>query len=229
MSNQQQPIGSGFGAASTADEVIAGIDLSGATAVVTGGYSGLGLETVRVLREAGARVIVPARDVERARSALAGIDAQVRAMDLLDPASIAAFAASVAADTPALRILVNSAGIMAVPELRRDARGYEIQFATNHLGHFQLTTALLPLLRAARAWYRCPRSAIATPMSRSTIRTSSGATITRSRPMDSRRRPTSCSRSSSTGASASMACAPSRCIRAASSRRGWASTSRASN
>ncbi|KVM61453.1 oxidoreductase [Burkholderia gladioli] len=149
MSNQQQPIGSGFGAASTADEVIAGIDLSGATAVVTGGYSGLGLETVRVLREAGARVIVPARDVERARSALAGIDAQVRAMDLLDPASIAAFAASVAADTPALRILVNSAGIMAVPELRRDARGYEIQFATNHLGHFQLTTALLPLLREA--------------------------------------------------------------------------------
>ncbi|WP_186132116.1 SDR family NAD(P)-dependent oxidoreductase [Burkholderia gladioli] len=150
MSNQQQPIGSGFGAASTVDEVIAGIDLSGAAAVVTGGYSGLGLETVRVLREAGARVIVPARDVERARSALAGIDAQVRAMDLLDPASIAAFAASVAADTPALRILVNSAGIMAVPELRRDARGYEIQFATNHLGHFQLTTALLPLLRAAR-------------------------------------------------------------------------------
>ncbi|WP_304992529.1 SDR family NAD(P)-dependent oxidoreductase [Burkholderia plantarii] len=145
----QHPLGSGFGAASTAAEVLAGIDLSGRTAVVTGGYSGLGRETARALRAAGASVIVPARDVARAEAALAGIDAQVHPMDLLDPASIDAFAASLAARVPALHMLVNSAGIMAVPERTLDARGHELQFATNHLGHFQLTTRLLPLLRAA--------------------------------------------------------------------------------
>ncbi|WP_020201103.1 MULTISPECIES: oxidoreductase [Cupriavidus] len=150
MLTPQQPIGSGFGAASTASEVIAGIDLAGKTAIVTGGYSGLGRETARVLRAAGARVIVPARDVERARTALSGIDVEVEPMDLLDPASIDAFAARFLAAGQPLHILVNSAGIMAVPTLTRDARGYESQFATNHLGHFQLTARLLPALRQAR-------------------------------------------------------------------------------
>ncbi|WP_454726499.1 MULTISPECIES: oxidoreductase [Cupriavidus] len=150
MLTPQQPIGSGFGAASTASEVIAGIDLAGKTAIVTGGYSGLGRETARVLRAAGARVIVPARDVARARAALAGIDVEVEPMDLLDPASIDAFAARFLAGGQPLHILVNSAGIMAVPTLTRDARGYEWQFATNHLGHFQLTVRLLPALRQAQ-------------------------------------------------------------------------------
>jgi NAD(P)-dependent dehydrogenase (short-subunit alcohol dehydrogenase family) len=149
MLTQQKPIGSGFGAATSADEVIAGVDLSGKTAIVTGGYSGLGRKTARVLRAAGARVVVPARDMRRAAEALAGLDVEVEPMDLLDPASIDAFAASFLESTPALHILINNAAIMAVPELTRDARGYEVQFATNHLGHYQLTTRLLPALRNA--------------------------------------------------------------------------------
>ena len=88
MLTPQKPIGSNFGAATTADEVIANIDLAGKVAIVTGGYSGLGRETARVLRRAGARVIVPARDVTRANAALAGIDVEVAPMNLLDPSSI---------------------------------------------------------------------------------------------------------------------------------------------
>lgn len=146
----QAPIGSGFTAASTAEEVIRGIDLRGKTAIVTGGYSGLGRETVRVLLGAGARVIAPARDVARAQAALAGIaGVEVWPMDLLDPASIDAFAERFLAEGVPLHILINSAGIMALPELTRDARGHELQFATNHLGHFQLTRRLWPALVAA--------------------------------------------------------------------------------
>ncbi len=148
MVRLQHPIGSGFGAASTAEEAIRGIDLSGKTAIVTGGYSGLGRETARVLRAAGAAVIVPARDIARAAAALEGIDVDIQPMDLLDPASIDAFAARFLAGGRPLHILVNSAGIMACP-LTRDARGYEAQFATNHLGHFQLTSRLWPALRRA--------------------------------------------------------------------------------
>ena len=104
---------------------------------------------MRVLAGAGARVTVPARDANRAQAALQGIaGVEVAALDLLDPASIDAFAdAWLAAGTP-LQMLVNSAGIMACP-LQRDARGYEAQFATNHLGHFQLTARLWPALRRA--------------------------------------------------------------------------------
>jgi NAD(P)-dependent dehydrogenase (short-subunit alcohol dehydrogenase family) len=150
MTTPQTPIGSGFGQASTADEVMAGIDLAGKTAIVTGGYSGLGRETVRVFLAAGARVIVPARDVGRARAALADLPAaEVWPMDLLAPASIDAFAARFLAERTPLAILVNNAGIMALPELTLDARGHELQFATNHLGHFQLTLGLWPALRAA--------------------------------------------------------------------------------
>lgn len=149
MLSDQHPIVSGFNAASTADDVIAGIDLTGKIAIVTGGYSGLGLETVRVLRRAGARVVAPARDTARAEAALQGTGAEVARMDLLDPASIAAFASGWVASGQPLHILVNSAGIMALPQLERDARGYELQFATNHLGHFQLVRGLLPALRAA--------------------------------------------------------------------------------
>lgn len=150
--NQQNPIGSGFGASTTASEIIRGCDLSGKIAIVTGGYSGIGLETTRVLRSAGARVIVPARDHDRAATALAGLDGvEIEAMDLIDPVSIDAFAERFLASGQPLHILVNSAGIMAAP-LVRDARGYESQFAINHLGHFQLVARLWPaLLRAKRA------------------------------------------------------------------------------
>jgi len=146
----QAPIYSGHTAATTAAEVLRGLDLNGKTAIVTGGYSGLGRETVRVLLGAGARVIVPARDEARARQALAGVPgAVVWQMDLLDPASIDAFAERYLATGRPLHMLVNSAGIMALPERTLDARGHELQFATNHLGHFQLAVRLWPALRAA--------------------------------------------------------------------------------
>lgn len=146
MSTPQFPIISGFGAASTAVEVIKGIDLTGKTVVVTGGYSGLGIETVRVLREAGAKVFVPARDMTKAAQALAAMpDVVASPMDLLDPASIDRFAEHVLSSTDRLDILINNAGVMAAP-LSRDARGYEMQFAANHLGHFQLTCRLWPAL-----------------------------------------------------------------------------------
>lgn len=146
---QQQPLHSGFDAASSAEDVIKGVDLTGKVAVVTGGYSGIGLETVRVLRAAGAEVVVPARDTERARAALKGIDGvETATMDLLDPDSIDAFAGRFLDSGRPLHILVNSAGVMATP-LTRDARGYEVQFATNHLGHFQLVARLWPALRQA--------------------------------------------------------------------------------
>ncbi len=133
----QKPINSGFTAASTTSHVIKGIDLIGKVAIVTGGYSGLGLETVRTFLSAGARVIVPARDVPRAKKALEALPAaEVEEMDLLDPASIDTFAKRFLMSGLPLDILVNSAGIMAVPERRLDAQGNELHFATNHLGHF---------------------------------------------------------------------------------------------
>ncbi|MEC0268118.1 oxidoreductase [Paenibacillus anseongense] len=150
MTTKQTPIGTGFGASVTAEDVINGIDLSGKIAIVTGGYSGLGLETVRVLRSAGAKVIVPTRDYNKAANALANIDGvDIEMMDLMDPASINAFADKFLATGQPLHILVNSAGIMASP-LSRDSRGYESQFATNHLGHFQLVARLWPALRKAK-------------------------------------------------------------------------------
>lgn len=148
MATLQKPIGSGFGAASTAADVIEGVDLSGKVAIVTGGYSGIGLETTRVLRMAGARVIVPARDRDKAARELRGIDVEIESMDLLDPGSIDAFAERFLAARKPLHILVNSAGIGGAP-LTRDARGYESHFATNHLGHFQLTLRLWPALQQA--------------------------------------------------------------------------------
>lgn len=150
-SDQRQiPLRSGLDTATTAAEALAGRDLSGLQAIVTGGASGLGLETVRVLAGAGAKVLVGARDPHQALGALHGMaGVEIAALDLLDPHSIDAFAAGFLATGRALHILVNGAGIMASP-LRRDARGYEAQFATNHLGHFQLTARLWPALRQAR-------------------------------------------------------------------------------
>lgn len=145
----QQPIGSGFNGRSTARDVIKGIDLHGKTAIITGGYAGIGLETVKVLAAAGAKVIVPARDLKKAAGNLAGItNVTVETMDLMAPETIDAFAERFLATGEALHILVNNAGIMWVP-LQRDKRGYESQLATNHLGHFQLTARLWPALKKA--------------------------------------------------------------------------------
>lgn len=150
MPTKQAPIKSGFGARTTAVEALAGARLDGKIAIVTGGYSGLGLETTRALAGAGATVIVPARTPEKARAALREVAGKVEqdALGLADPRSIDAFAARFIASKRPLHILINNAAIMAAP-LTRDARGYEAQFATNHLGHFQLTARLWPALQAA--------------------------------------------------------------------------------
>ncbi|WP_031530171.1 SDR family NAD(P)-dependent oxidoreductase [Dyadobacter crusticola] len=142
----QQPLGSGFNATSTAAEVISGIDLTGKIAIVTGGNAGIGLETTRILAAAGATVIVPARDLEKARKNLNGIPhVELAEIDFMKPASIDAFAAAFLASGRPLHLLINNAGIMWVP-LRRDSRGIESQLATNYLGQFQLTARLWPAL-----------------------------------------------------------------------------------
>lgn len=152
---QQNPIASPFGMRSTASEVIEGIDLKGKTALVTGGYSGLGLETVRALAGAGAKVFVGARRPDAAAADLEGVagDITILTLDLSKPESIDAFAADLARHTDKIDILINNAAIMACP-LSRDERGYESQFATNHLGHFQMTARIWPLLKAAGAGTR---------------------------------------------------------------------------
>ena len=145
----QQPIHPGFGRHTTAAEAIAGVDLRGRTAVVTGAYSGLGHEVARVLVAAGAHVVAPARRVGEARRALADLPGvEIAALDLMDPASIDAFAAGIVSSRRPLHLLVHGAAIMASP-LLRDARGHEAQFSTNHLGHFQLALRLWPALRRA--------------------------------------------------------------------------------
>jgi len=116
-------------------------DLEGRSAVITGANSGLGLVTARELARAGARVVLAVRDTARGEQAAAAIPgAEVRRLDLADLASVREFAASWDGD---LDILVNNAGVMAVPELRTKD-GFELQFGTNHLGHFALTNLLLP-------------------------------------------------------------------------------------
>ena len=126
--------------------MIAGTDLAGKTAIVTGGYSGLGLETVRALADAGVRVIVPARRVDAAQQALDGIaEAEVRGADLSDLDSVAAFTESVRRDGQPIDLVLNVAGIMATP-FGHTAQGFESQFGTNHLGHFALVGGVADLL-----------------------------------------------------------------------------------
>jgi len=146
----QKPIGSGFHAKSTASEVLAGIDLSGKNVIVTGGYSGIGLETVRALAGAGARVTVPARRVDAATEALAEVagEIEIAEMDLGDLASVRRFADHYLETSRPLDILINNAGIMATP-FTRVGKGWESQFATNHLGHMALAMKLAPSLQAA--------------------------------------------------------------------------------
>lgn len=144
----QKPVGSGYGAKTPAREVVEGIDLSDKHVVVTGGYSGIGVETVRALASAGARVTVPARNRVKAAENLSGVagDITVADMDLADITSVKTFAAGVVATGQPLHILINNAGIMACPEARVGP-GWESQFGINHLGHMALTLALLPALR----------------------------------------------------------------------------------
>lgn len=145
----QQPVGSGFNAKSTATEVIKNISLAGKIAIVTGGNTGIGLETAKALVATGMKVIVPARDVKKAEKNLAGIaNVEILKIDLMDAASIDDFAEKFLASDRPLHLLVNNAGIMWVP-LRRDSRGFESQLAVNYLAQFQLTQRLWPALKKA--------------------------------------------------------------------------------
>jgi NAD(P)-dependent dehydrogenase (short-subunit alcohol dehydrogenase family) len=142
-----------FGFSSTAAEVIAGVDLSGKRAVITGASSGIGVETARALAGAGAAVTLAVRNIEAGERVAAEIrastgngDVTVGALELSDLSSVSAF---VAAWSGPLDILVNNAGVMAIQELTMSASGHEMQFATNHLGHFALALGLHDSLAAA--------------------------------------------------------------------------------
>lgn len=147
----QQPLGSGFDATTTADEVLAGVDLAGRLAVVTGGYSGIGIEATRALAKAGAHVVVPARRPDVAREQLSDIEGtEVDELDLGDLESVRAFAERFLASGRTIDMVVDSAAIMACPETRVGP-GWEAQFATNHLGHFALVNRLWPALEPGGA------------------------------------------------------------------------------
>lgn len=139
----QKPIGSGFGHGSTVDDIIGETDLSGKNYIVTGGYSGIGLEDVRALAGAGAHVMVPARDRKKAEVALSGLygDIDIADMDLGDLASVQKFANAYTDTGRSLHGLINNAGVMACP-LARIGKDWELQFATCHIGHFELTKGL---------------------------------------------------------------------------------------
>ena len=153
MTTAQHKLPSGFGARTTAAEVLEGIDLNGKLAIVTGGYSGLGIEIVAALAAAGAHVVVPARREEVAREALAergllgGGGVEVEPLDLGDLASVHAFAERFLGTARSIDILINDAAVMASPEARV-GDGWESQFAINHLGHFALANLLWPALVA---------------------------------------------------------------------------------
>ena len=143
----QMPVNSGFSLNSTSIEIISGFDLTGKVAIVTGGNTGIGLETVKTLALAGATVIVPARDVKKATSNLKGVrNVLIDHLDLGNPASIDLFAQKFLMKFKELHILVNNAGIMWVP-FSKDARGLESQFAVNYLAQFHLTARLWPALK----------------------------------------------------------------------------------
>ena len=147
ISEQQKPVDSGFGAKSEPTEVLKDIDLRGKVAMVTGGYSGIGLETTRALKEAGARVLVPARRKDVATSVLSGIvdSEDILDLDLADPSSAQSFVDGFIDSGMSLDILINNAAVMACPQMPTK-EGWDLQFAVNHIGHFMITKGLLPAL-----------------------------------------------------------------------------------
>ena len=150
MNTRQKHIPSGYGADTTAAGVAAGHDLTGKIALVTGGNSGIGFETVKALADAGATVVVGARDAGKADDRFADLrQVFFFPLDLADPVSVDAFADRFLSSFGRLHLLFNNAGVFRVPELQRDKRGYELQFGVNHLGHFQLSGRLWPALKKA--------------------------------------------------------------------------------
>jgi NAD(P)-dependent dehydrogenase (short-subunit alcohol dehydrogenase family) len=152
-SRVQAKLGSGLDPKSEPSDILAGKDLTGKVAVVTGGYSGIGLETTRALAAAGAKVYVPVRNLDKAAETLATIkrgEVIPLPMDLGDFASIRRFVAEMLENESQIDLLINNAGIMACPEASIEG-GWESQFGVNHLGHFLLTKGLLYALLAADA------------------------------------------------------------------------------
>ena len=146
LGTAQRPIGSPFGKTSTAVEVLDGLDLSGRLVLVTGGYSGIGVEATRALTGAGAHVVVPARRPDTAREALAGVaGVEIGQLDLGDQESIARFADEFLATGRDVHLVINSAAVMA-NALTRVGPGWESQFGINHLGHFALVNRLWPAI-----------------------------------------------------------------------------------
>lgn len=147
MITDQHPLDSPFGPASTADEVLAGRDLTGRLALITGGASGLGRTAAMALVRAGARVVLGVRRPEAARSTVGSVPGvEFEELDLTDLGSVKRFADRFLASGRRLDLVINNAGVMACPETRT-AQGWELQFATNHLGHFALINRLWPALR----------------------------------------------------------------------------------
>jgi NAD(P)-dependent dehydrogenase (short-subunit alcohol dehydrogenase family) len=159
-----------FGRETTTDEVLAGIDLSGRHALVTGASAGLGVETSRALAAHGAKVTMAVRDVPKGEAAVATIrasvpdaDLELREVDLANQASVRAFDEAFLAGHSTLDLFIANAGLMACPQ-GATVDGFELQIGTNHLGHFTMAKALLPLLQA-------------TPGSRAVVLSSSGHRI----------------------------------------------------
>ena len=143
----QQPLGSGFNTKTNANEITSDIDLYGKTAIVTGGYSGIGIETTRELITAGANVIIPAKRKDVATNNLNGIVSKenIIEMDLADLNSVKKFTEEFKQNFKILDLLINNAGIMACPETRI-GNDWESQFAINHIGHFLLTRELMDVM-----------------------------------------------------------------------------------
>ena len=145
---------SGFGAESTADEVLEGKDLTGKLVFVTGGASGLGQETARAMAAKGAHVVLAARDQAKLDEAAAAIKdgsgsdkIEIILCDLASLDSVRACAKEANERFDRIDLLINNAGVMACP-LSKTADGFEMQFGTNHVGHFLLTNLLIPLVKA---------------------------------------------------------------------------------
>jgi NAD(P)-dependent dehydrogenase (short-subunit alcohol dehydrogenase family) len=138
---------SGFGFASTAEDVTNGLDLTGKTILVTGINSGLGQESGRVLSMRGAHIIGLARTLEKAREGCASLSGPSTAVacELSEPNSVRAAVEEIKANDQTIDVLLCNAGIMALPDLHK-SNGYELQFFTNHIGHFMLVTGLLECL-----------------------------------------------------------------------------------
>ncbi len=212
-----------FGATSTTDDVLAGVDLSGKRILVTGVSAGLGVETARTLAAHGALVVGAARDLAKAERATAEVRAQATnggglelvELDLASLKSVRACADALVAAGKPFDIVIANAGVMATP-FGKTADGFETQFGTNHLGHFVLVNRIASLMKPGSRLVNLSSSATGSPTSTWRIRTSTTPPTPSSWPMAARRPPTSCSPSSSTGATRPRACAPPPCTRAAS-------------